>query len=68
VRFSVDIFAVALAPKLYAKADEIFKNTKDVLYSITIHIYRFILYGGSRGSVVVKAPCYKPEERGFDTR
>jgi hypothetical protein len=24
--------------------------------------------GGVRGSVVVKALCYKPEGRGFDTR
>jgi hypothetical protein len=23
---------------------------------------------GARGSVVVKALCYKPEDRGFDTR
>jgi polyphosphate kinase len=26
------------------------------------------LYRGARGSVVVKALCYKPEGRGFDTR
>jgi hypothetical protein len=26
------------------------------------------LYMGARGSVVVKALCYKPEGRGFETR
>jgi hypothetical protein len=28
----------------------------------------FYLSHGERGSVVVKALCYKPEGRGFDTR
>jgi hypothetical protein len=27
-----------------------------------------LLNGGTRGSVVVKALCYKPEGRGFDSR
>jgi hypothetical protein len=35
------------------------------LYYINITIK--ILGGGARGSVVVKALCYKPEGRGFDT-
>jgi hypothetical protein len=31
-------------------------------------IYAHITCGGARGSVVVKALCYKPEYRGFQTR
>jgi hypothetical protein len=34
-------------------------------------VYKFGPYltkGGARGSVVVKALCYKPEGRGFDSR
>jgi hypothetical protein len=33
-----------------------------------LFIYLLIVYLGARGSVVVKALCYKPEGRGFDTR
>ena len=29
--------------------------------------YRFIGYEGARGGVVVKALCYKPTGRGFDS-
>jgi hypothetical protein len=32
------------------------------LQSVLVHS------GGARGSVVVKALCYKPEGRGFDSR
>jgi hypothetical protein len=28
----------------------------------------YLCCGGARGTVVVKALCYKPEGRGFDTR
>jgi hypothetical protein len=34
-------------------------------YSLTMDI---IGGGGGKHSVVVKAPCYKPEGRGFETR
>jgi hypothetical protein len=33
-----------------------------------LYIYIYIYVPGARGSVVVKALCYKPEGRGFDTR
>jgi hypothetical protein len=34
-----------------------------------IYIYiRVYTYVGARGSVVVKALCYKPKGRGFDSR
>jgi hypothetical protein len=31
-------------------------------------LYIYIYIYGARGSVVVKAQCYKPEGRGFDIR
>jgi hypothetical protein len=31
-------------------------------------ILKYHLGDGARGSVVVKALCYKPEDRGFDIR
>jgi hypothetical protein len=31
------------------------------------HLEERVRYGGGRGSVVVKALCYKPEGRGFET-
>jgi hypothetical protein len=37
---------------------------KDLLYFYKTHID----WAGARGSVVVKALCYKPEGRGFETR
>jgi hypothetical protein len=36
-----------------------------------IHIYIYIyiyIYAGARGTVVVKAVCYKLEGRGFETQ
>jgi hypothetical protein len=38
-------------------------KNKDIIIIIII-----IITGWARGSVVVKALCYKPEGRGFDTR
>jgi hypothetical protein len=42
------------------------------VHFICLFIYLFILLlspgAGARGSVVVKALCYKPEGRGFDSR
>jgi hypothetical protein len=35
---------------------------------ITVYLNRYVHKLGTRGSVVIKAPCYKPEGRGFDTR
>jgi hypothetical protein len=32
------------------------------------NLYCSVVYYGARGSVVVKALCYKPEGRGFDSR
>jgi hypothetical protein len=38
-----------------------------VFLSICVHfLYISVLYV-AHGSIVVKAPCYKPEGRGFDT-
>jgi hypothetical protein len=37
-----------------------------ILYFILL--FSIIIYMGTRGSVVVKALCYKPEGRGFDSR
>jgi hypothetical protein len=34
---------------------------------VILYIYIYI-YMGARGSVVVKALCYKSEDRGFETR
>jgi hypothetical protein len=34
---------------------------------MTLHSTATVI-GGARGSVVVKALCYKPEGRGFDSR
>jgi hypothetical protein len=36
------------------------------LWFTLLRYYRFVL--GARGNVVVKALCYKPEGRGFETR
>jgi hypothetical protein len=39
------------------------------IYNIAEHLLiTFGMEGGARGSVVVKALCYKPEGHGFDTR
>jgi hypothetical protein len=37
-------------------------------YGDSYTFYFFTFYIGARGSVVVKALCYKPEGRGFETR
>jgi hypothetical protein len=38
-------------------------------YVLQSHIYSVYVFAlGTRGSVVVKALCYKPEGRGFETR
>jgi hypothetical protein len=40
-------------------------------YKCTVCVGKYVEYSsqvGVRGSVVVKALCYKPEGRGFDTR
>jgi hypothetical protein len=50
-------------------SDEGFERlvTMRALYHFTI--FHYILEAtGARGTVVVKALCYKPEGRGFDTR
>jgi hypothetical protein len=42
-----------------------------VLYRVSYILYtnvHIIYIWGARGSVVVKALCYKPEGRGFQTR
>jgi hypothetical protein len=33
-----------------------------------LKLYSYLMELGARGSVVVKALCYKPEGRGFDSR
>jgi hypothetical protein len=40
---------------------------REKLNSFLNYIF-ILLYSGALGSVVVKALCYKPEGRGFDTR
>jgi hypothetical protein len=37
-------------------------------FSIIIILFYFYYFVGARGSIVVKALCYKPEGRGFETR
>jgi hypothetical protein len=37
-------------------------------YCAFLNMERTVIVSGSRGSVVVKALCYKPEGREFDTR
>jgi hypothetical protein len=37
-------------------------------YGDNFIFFTFLIVTGTRGSVVVKALCYKPEGRGFDTR
>jgi hypothetical protein len=44
------------------------KNCADLRWFITVWSARNSKLKGARGSVVVKALCYKPEGRGFDTR
>jgi hypothetical protein len=39
-----------------------------VLLLLGLYIYYILGTCGTRGSVVIKALCYKPEGRGFDTR
>jgi hypothetical protein len=41
-----------------------------LLFQVIIHsiLYQYTTVIGVCGSVVVKALCYKPEGRGFDTR
>jgi hypothetical protein len=34
----------------------------------SLYIYIYIYIYGARGSVVVRALCFKPESRGFETR
>jgi hypothetical protein len=38
------------------------------MYVMYIYIYFMYVCVGARGGVVVKALCYKPEGRGFDSR
>jgi hypothetical protein len=46
--------AAAIIPIVYGQTH---------LFSASISVIK-----GARGSVVVKALCYKPEDRGFETR
>jgi hypothetical protein len=43
-------------------------TTDTMLQEPEIFLLHFVKYSEARGSVVVKALCYKPVGRGFDTR
>jgi hypothetical protein len=38
------------------------------IYKVVLYNLTYVFLGGALGSVVIKALCYKPEGRGFDTR
>jgi hypothetical protein len=58
----------ALIDKFSSSQDR--TGTSHVNTEIAVHIYCNVYQvgKGARGSVVVKALCYKPEGRGFETR
>jgi hypothetical protein len=74
-KLTIENFASEQGTKLYREC--IFKEFtiwlhRDVLYRFPMRLLFFFNLPnpsrGSRGSVVVKTLCYKPEGRGFDTR
>jgi hypothetical protein len=44
------------------------RHLRIFFFGITFYLLSVLIHSGVRGSVVVKALCYKPEGRGFDSR